>query len=241
MSNNVLNICQEGNKSNIIWAKIFCKDDTKIVQTIYLYRVVFSRHKGISNLKTFLSEQGYQIDNATIFVLVNGVDAEHLISLDDYFSNKEIYHDKLTYLETKNTRTGKKKRKIEIDENSIDINNLFKSQLKFNVLEIEEGTPRVRYMVFDKLQRNKKKSKLRIWATVLIDTEKEHVEEIHYHKFIKTEPNGIDLVRECIRDNEWEIEPTTNESIKIRNKKEKSYIPLKEYLSNTEYYNKVLN
>ena len=239
--------CLRGNrqvpKKRIIWAKVFCKDDTKIVQSIHLYSVVFSRHEGISKVQTFLTEQGYQIDGATMFTLVNGVDGEHIISLRDYFSNVEIYRDKRVYLETNVPRgTAKKKTKVENNENSIDINNLFKSRLKFKVLDIEEGSPRVRYMVFDKLKRqNKKKSKIRIWATVLIDTEKENVEEIHYHRFIKTEPNGIDLVRECLRNNEWEIAPTTNESVKIRDKKEKSYIPLTEYLSNTEYYNKVLN
>ena len=84
--------------------------------------------------------------------------------------------------------------------------------MKFKVVSIDDNSPRVVYGVFANLKNKEDKKRKKLLANVYCDTETERIEEIHYHpRYIKRLVNGLELVRQCIADNEWEIDADTKE------------------------------
>lgn len=109
------------------------------------------------------------------------------------------------------------------------------SNLKWACLKCDDNDPNlVTFMAFEKRKRavkGKKKWKTMTFATVICNTEAEEVIEVHYHKWAFRETQGIERVRQCMRDNEWPVD-RSKEFVTMYNFKThaKFYKPLGEYL-----------
>lgn len=225
------------NKKNVpkkqrIWA-IFNLNE-KSVEEITFYRPPFTEHEGLKLVEEFINTSwGQQFTEETkkLVALENNPD---VITLSEFFANKDLYKKSVCVREESN---GKKKKVEVIIPKSISVG----PKLKFAALKCEDDSDIVTYMIFDKNYKNESSTKksIRTWATLICDLNAETLKEVHYHKWsYKNNPNGIDLVRECIKDHEWEITSDTKEIVRvsrrINNKWTTVSCPLEEFVKPTE-------
>lgn len=204
------------------------------------YKHGLTRHKGIDLIKECLLSNNLSIgDDLKVVVELDGTRTE--IALSDYTKSKNLYFKLLI---DPVVTTGMKANPLQLAEGP--------KRLKFAALKCEDNSSIVIYMIYDRGYKSKSavKKHIRTWATAVCDTQTEQVKQVHYHKWaFRIDPNGIDLVRQCLKDNEWELDEDSVEAVRAlhlcNGKWIKQYVPLSEFLEHKKEYNinkgKVLN